>query len=77
MPDTTNKMAAAGFAQGAKKYQQRARTALPILVRQAKARHRRLRLTASPLSGRYGGRRSWASGQRMSFPPTNFGNTAG
>jgi cytochrome c556 len=38
MPDTTNKMAAAGFAQGAKKYQQRARTALPILVRQAKAR---------------------------------------
>ena len=38
MPDTTNKMAAAGFAQGAKTYQQRARTALPILVRQAKAR---------------------------------------
>ena len=38
MPDTTNKMAAAGFAQGAKKYQQRARTALPILVRQAQAR---------------------------------------
>ena len=26
MPDTTNKMAAAGFAQGAKKYQQFERT---------------------------------------------------
>ena len=37
MPDTTNKMAAAGLAQGAKTYQQRARTALPILVRQVKA----------------------------------------
>ena len=36
MPDTTE-MAAAGFARGAKTYQQRARTALPILVRQAKA----------------------------------------
>ena len=36
MPDTTE-MAAAGFARGAKPYQQRARTALPILVRQAKA----------------------------------------
>ena len=36
MPDTTE-MAAAGFARGAKIYQQRARTALPILVRQAKA----------------------------------------
>ena len=38
MPDTTNKMAAAGFARGVKTYQQRARTALPILVRQAQAR---------------------------------------
>ena len=36
MPDTTE-MATAGFARGAKTYQQRARTALPILVRQAKA----------------------------------------
>ena len=36
MPDTTE-MAAAEFARGAKKYQRRARTALPILVRQAKA----------------------------------------
>ena len=37
MPDTTE-MAAAGFARGARTYQKRARTALPILVRQAKAR---------------------------------------
>ena len=36
MPDTAE-MAAAEFARGAKKYQRRARTALPILVRQAKA----------------------------------------
>ena len=36
MPDTIE-MAAVGFARGAKTYQQRARTALPILVRQAKA----------------------------------------
>jgi len=36
MPDTTE-MEAEGFARGAKTYQQRARTALPILVRQAKA----------------------------------------
>ena len=36
MPDTTE-MAAAGFARGTKTYQQRARTALPILVRQANA----------------------------------------
>ena len=36
MPDTTER-AAAEFARGANKYQQRARTALPILVRQAKA----------------------------------------
>ena len=40
MPDTTE-MAAAGFARGARTYQQRARTALPILVRQARA-HRTL-----------------------------------
>ncbi len=37
MPDTTE-IAAEGFSRGAKTYQQRARTALPILVRQAEAR---------------------------------------
>ena len=37
MPDT-NEIAAAGFFRGTKTSQQRARTALPILVRQAEAR---------------------------------------
>ena len=36
MPDTTE-VAAAGFTRGTKTYQQRARAALPILVRQAEA----------------------------------------
>ena len=36
MPDALE-MAATEFARGAKTYQQRARSALPILVRQAKA----------------------------------------